>query len=208
MGAAAGADMGHRRFVRIGLEPGDEVLGVIGRQPGLAKDDERRGAERCHRLEVAQHMPLHRIQRTGADVAGPVADAERVSVGCRRDRAADADRGARAGHVLGDHRLSERPLHVLAEDAGKRVGRAARRERHDDRDGTGRKVLRGCATHGHNGSKHARNQQPEHHVLLEVCLLFCGTLSANFPAVTEKCTGGGPAGTRLADYRCRRAGGS
>ena len=132
--AAAGADARRRRLVRIGLQPGDQLLGVLGRQRLLADDHQRRHREPDDRLEIVHRIPRHRIERRRADVARPVADAERVAVGRRADHAADADGGARAGHGLDQDRLAERLLHVLAHDPRDRVGRPARRERHDQRD--------------------------------------------------------------------------
>ena len=40
------------------------------------------------------------------------------------------------------HMLAERPRHVLADDPGRRIGRAARRIRHHDGDGAAREGLR------------------------------------------------------------------
>ena len=41
----------------IGLEPGDQLLGVLGRQRGLADDHQRGRAELRDRLEIGQHVP-------------------------------------------------------------------------------------------------------------------------------------------------------
>jgi hypothetical protein len=97
-------------------------------------------------------------------MAGPVADAQRVAVGRRLDRAADADAGAGAGDVLDHDGLAERDAHALAEDARQRVGRPAGRERHHHGDGARRILLGGdgsgqCDEHGRNGG---RNSEPSH----------------------------------------------
>ena len=68
-------------------------------------------------------------------MAGPVADAERVTVRRGLRGAHDADAGAGAGDVLDDDGLAERYPHALAQNAGERIRRTARRKRHDDGDG-------------------------------------------------------------------------
>ena len=50
----------------------------------------------------------------------------------RDDRGADIAR--RAGAIFDHDRLAERLLQMAADDARQDVGRAARRERHDERD--------------------------------------------------------------------------
>src|SRR5262245_57582147 len=63
-------------------------------------------------------------------------------------------------YVLDDELLSERARHVLADDAGSKVGVPARGERINDRDGTRRIGLRPCDTrHRQRGS--ARGQMQE-----------------------------------------------
>ena len=66
MRAAAGADARRRRLVRIGLEPGDQFLGVLGRQairlPTIISEDDR---EPDDRLEIVHRIPRHRIDRAG-----------------------------------------------------------------------------------------------------------------------------------------------
>ena len=59
----------------------------------------------------------------------------------RSPRGAQAGDGAgRAGDVFDQHRLPQRPPHVLGENPRQHVGRPAGRERHDQRDGTRRKA--------------------------------------------------------------------
>jgi hypothetical protein len=53
-----------------------------------------------------------------------------------------ADRSGRAGRILDDDVLPERLRHVLGDDAGNGVGRAARRVGHHHLDDAGREVLR------------------------------------------------------------------
>ena len=141
MRAGAGADARRRRLVGIGLEPGNQLLGVVGRQRFLADDHQRRDRQPRYRIEIVGWIPRHRIERRRADMARPVADADRVAIGSRVDHAADANGGARTGHRLDQDRLTERALHVVAENSRHRVGRTARRERHDECDRLRRKSL-------------------------------------------------------------------
>ena len=121
---------------RPGLEPGDQLLHVVGRQ-GLAADQPlRRVGDQRDRLEILHHVVGQILRRGIDDVGLVVADGERVAVGRRARDAADADAAAGAGDVLDDDGLAERGLHPLGHDAGQRVGRPAGGVGHDDGDRT------------------------------------------------------------------------
>src|SRR5882762_8686693 len=77
-----------------------------------------------------------------ADVGVPLADIEGVAVRRRTGDAADADAAAGAADIFDHHGLSERRPHAFRQDAGGGIGRSARRERHHQRNGPRRKVLR------------------------------------------------------------------
>ena len=87
---------------------GSEILGRIVFQVGVER---RRGAVGAH---VAHH--------------------DGVAVRLGLSRAGDAGGAAGAGHVLDHDLLAERARHVIADDAGDDVGRAAGREGHDHGD--------------------------------------------------------------------------
>ena len=163
MRAGAGADARRRRLIGIGFQPGDQLLGVLRRQRFLADDHQRRHRQPRDRLQIVHDVPRHRIERRRADVARPVADAERVAVGRRIHHAADADGGAGAGHGLDQNRLAERVFHMVADDPRDRVGRPARRERHDEVDRLRRIGLGLCA--GQTQGKNDRGNQRDfsHH---------------------------------------------
>src|SRR5262249_20833436 len=93
-------------------------------------------------LEICKQVESRAVERAGADKAGPIAEAERVAVGRRLSGTPDADGRPGTSHVLDDDGLAERGPHALADNAPERVGRAARRERHDHRDWTRWIILR------------------------------------------------------------------
>ena len=64
----------------------------------------------------------------------PLADVDGVAIGRGARDAADRDAAAGAADVLDDDRLAERRPHALGHDARGDIGRAARRERNDERD--------------------------------------------------------------------------
>src|SRR5580693_7009832 len=90
---AGGADArdADRRLVGIGLEPGDQALQIVCRQALLADDQQRLAANFDDRLEVLQQIEWQMIEAAGQHMRGGGADAERVAVGERANRAADAD---------------------------------------------------------------------------------------------------------------------
>jgi hypothetical protein len=59
---------------------------------------------------------------------------QRVAVGRRLPDALGADLASGARHVLDDHRLTQKLVHARLRDAHGRIGRSARRKRHDDLD--------------------------------------------------------------------------
>ena len=125
--------------------------------------------DRRHRRKVAhQHERLVGDQRLVGGV-GVRHQEQRVAVGRRtRDRLGAQDRaGART--VLDHERLLERFGQVLAELAGKDIGRAAGRERHDDLDRPCRIGLRSRHRAG-NGESQRQNRENAQKEISSECL--------------------------------------
>ena len=85
------------------------------------------------RLEVLLQVVVDVVD-DAADVGIPLADVDGVAVRRRARDAADRDAAAGAADVLDDDRLAEDRPHLLGHDARDDIGRAARRERHHQRD--------------------------------------------------------------------------
>ena len=142
MRCAAGSGGALRGLVRVGLEPVDQFLEVVRRQ-GFPHDSELRiGRDQRDRLEIVQHVVWQLVDRAVDHMRAPMADTDRVAVGRGARDASDADRARRSGCVLDDDGLAERRPHPLAHDPRDRIGRAARGERHDQRDRARRIGLR------------------------------------------------------------------
>ena len=86
----------------------------------------------------------------------PLADVDGVAVGRGAREPPDADRAAGTADIFDDHRLAEERAHLVGDDAAGDVGRAARRERHDQGDRAGGKVLR---LNGRAGGQKQREEQ-------------------------------------------------
>ncbi len=123
---------------------GDHQLRIDGHQPD--------------RVEVLLQVVVQRID-DAADVGVPLADVDGVAVGRGAREPPDRDAAAGAADVFDDHRLAEDRPHPLGHDARDHVGRAARRERHDQRDRTRRVGLRLHA--GDAGHERERNRDDE-----------------------------------------------
>ena len=121
-------------LVRIGLEPGDHLLEVLGREV-LAHDGDVGIVRQAHdRLEIPLEVVVEVVDRAVGDERRPVADADRVAVGRGAHHAADADGAVRAGDVLDHDGLAEMRPHRLGHGAAHGVGRAAGAVGHDERD--------------------------------------------------------------------------
>ena len=112
--------------------------------------------DQSERLEIFLQIVVHVVDDR-ADVGVPLADIDGVAVRLGARDAADRDAAAGAADVLDDDRLAEDRTHLLGHDARGNVGRAARRERHHQRDLLRRKGLRLRARHtGQRGQRDAR----------------------------------------------------
>ena len=128
-------------FAGIGLHPGHQLLELVRRQILLGDHELRIDRDQPDRLEVLLQVVVQ-IVDDAADVGVPLADVDGVAVGRSARDAPDRDAAAGAADVLDDDRLAEDRPHLLGHDAGRDVGRAARRERHHQRDLAGRIGLR------------------------------------------------------------------
>ena len=120
---------------------------VLRRQRVARHDQHRAVRQHRDRLEVLQRVVVERIDRGIDDVVVHAADAERVAVRIGAHDAARADRARCAADVLDDDGLAEDLLRARHHDAADRVGRSARRCRHDRRDGPRRIGLRCRGAH-------------------------------------------------------------
>ena len=96
------------------MDDRDEILGGIEGEP--------------------REMREHRIRAQAAHE-------QRIAVGRRSGRGFGADRSGAPGAVFDHDRLAGCLGQPLRDDAGERIGKAARRERHDDLDRSRRVVL-------------------------------------------------------------------
>ena len=94
-----------------------------------------------------------------------VAHQQRVAVGRRMGDRIGRDIAAGAGPVLDDERHAEQLLHLLADDAGEHVARAAGRERHHQRDRPARivgRARRRGPSQGQTGRQHGEARETRH----------------------------------------------
>jgi hypothetical protein len=118
---------------RMRFHVSDQRFEIIGRQRFLRHQQHRIDRDQADWREVGPQIEAD-IVDDAADVRVPLADIDRVTVGrCAREPA-DADRTAGAADIFHNHWLAERRAHLVGHDAGRHVGRSARRERHDQRD--------------------------------------------------------------------------
>ena len=115
--AGACADRSAGGLVRIGLQPGDQLLQIVGRKIAAADQPELGRGERRDRCQILKQIEGQRIERAGADMRGPLAEADGVAVRRRAGDPRRADRATRAADILDDHRLAERRPHVVGDDA-------------------------------------------------------------------------------------------
>ena len=115
------------------LHPGDQRFEIVRRQRLLGDQKLRIVRDQPDRLEIGLQIVIE-IVDDAADMGIPLADVDGVAVGRGAREPPDADRAAGAADILDDHRLAEERPHLVGHDAPGDVGRAARRERHDQRD--------------------------------------------------------------------------
>ena len=160
-----------------------------------ADDPERADRQHRDRLEILEVVERQRIHRGGADMRAPLADDDGVAVGRRAEHPRDADGAAGAADVLDDHRLAERGLHMVADDARDDVGDAAGRERHDQGHGLRRKGLRLRA----EGASRAPRRAPPENTAAEIS---CASPSTGEASMTRAPAARKAAGWRVASCYC------
>ena len=131
------------------LHPGDQRFEIVRRQRLLGDQKLRIVRDQPDRLEIGLQIVIE-IVDDAADMGVPLADVDGVAVGRGAREPPDADRAAGAADILDDDRLAEERSHPVGDDAPGHVGRAARRERHDQGDRAGGKVLRVNGSNGGN----------------------------------------------------------
>ncbi len=136
MSAGAGARSAGGRFVRIELQPSDELAEVLCRQAGIDDDHVGIAGDQRDRIEVLHHIVWQRVDRAVEHMGAEEPHGDCVAVRCRPGDAAGADSPRGAGHVFNDDGLPERNPHRLGQDARQCIERPACRQRHHDRDGT------------------------------------------------------------------------
>ena len=155
MRRAAGARAAEAAPAGVGLEVGNEAGHVLGRVLRAHHEEDQHARRGGHRHDVLGRIERHpgvdvRVDRHHA--AGT--EQQRVAVRCRLGDHVAAQVAAGAGAVLDQHRLAQRVLQGLGDDAGDDVGGAAGREVDHHLDGLGGPGL-GLHVGGGSGGEHA-----------------------------------------------------
>ena len=147
----------------LGLRPGDEFGDGLERRLVGGGQKDRQVDEAHDRHEILVDVVGHGHAERGNGDHGGRRQQDGVAVGFRLGDDLGADDGAAARLVLDDYRLAKQSGELLGDDAGRGVGRSARRIGHDEADGPLGKRLR--ATGLRNGG-HSRGSQkmPAFHV--------------------------------------------
>ena len=144
--ADAGVRVGHLLLVL--LDVGEELLEVVSGKIGARDQRHRHVVDETDVLEIAKRvvaqLPVERRRRRHADMV----DEDGVAVGLGILHLLRREDAARARLVLHDDRVAKRLRHRLRHHARHRVGRAARRIRHEHGDVLGRVLLRAGAAGG------------------------------------------------------------
>jgi hypothetical protein len=94
------------------FDPGDQFAEVLCGNAVLADDQLRIAGQECDGYEILPQIVGQRVHCTIDYVRGPVADVQRVAVGCSVNHPTDADVSGGTRHVFDDHRLTEACAHV------------------------------------------------------------------------------------------------
>ena len=139
----------------------DHILDGLRRHAGIGEQQRRSRRDQAERREILAHVVAggrHHgragRERRGVPQHDGVAVRRAFRDGARGDGAAAAERA-----VFHHHRLTEQRGHLFRHQTREDVGGAARRQRHDQGDGTGRIGLRlreaacGCQDHSECGCR-------------------------------------------------------
>ena len=83
------------------------------------------------------------VEAAGQHMRGRGADAQRVTIGGRANRAADTETAGSSANVLDDHGLTENAVYLLGQKPRQGIGGTSGRKRHDHGDRMRRIALRG-----------------------------------------------------------------
>ncbi len=97
-----------RHLVLVRFNPGDQFLQVLGGDGVVGDDDQRVGGKQRNRFEILQQVVGQGVGGAVQDMSRPLADTQRIAVGCGARHAADSDRAVRSADVLNDDALAER----------------------------------------------------------------------------------------------------
>src|SRR5712671_4187308 len=134
MGCAADTHRGSRSLLRAAFQPCDQVAEILRCQ--VVSTDDPKWCVRNERdgLEASQQVVLQWVDRSGANVTCPLAEAECVAVRLRARDTAGPDAASRTSDVFDDNWLSQRTLEMIGKNSRQNVGWASSREWHDHRD--------------------------------------------------------------------------
>ena len=168
--------------VSRGFHPGQQFLEILRRQIRRRRKRRSGGVDQADGGEILDRIELEIRIKRHARRQRHLMDHERVAVGRGTGAARGADHAAGAADVFDHDRLAERLLHAVLQDARDRVGRAARRERHQQRDGTVGIGLRrsGAGCQKTRGEKRRRERACEvHESSLKPPVVFCCVAAAD-----------------------------
>jgi hypothetical protein len=117
---AAGAD---RRLVGICPQPSHKFCQVAARHSVSRNDEGGQNRQQRNRLQVRPKVIGKRISYLVYNVRTKIAEAERVAIGRRAHRPADADAAVRAGNFFNQDWLPKQRLQALSQNAGDSVSR-------------------------------------------------------------------------------------
>ncbi|MNL09214.1 hypothetical protein D3C87_1299660 [compost metagenome] len=151
-------------LVGVGLEPAHQLAHVLRRNARMHHQHVHHRSHLRDRCEVFHRVVVDLAVQAGRDAQRRGREQQRVAVGRSLGDVLRRDHGAGAGLVLHQHGLAQALVQPLGEQARHDVGRAAGRERHDERDGLGRVGLRrgSSARQSGGGQGHAGQCFLEH----------------------------------------------
>jgi hypothetical protein len=149
----------YSKLARIGLGVGDELRHGADWQARIDRNEGGKTPDPRHRIEVLDRIVGHVLEEAGRRRMGGVGgDKKRVAVGLRPCHRARRDDAAAADLVLDHEGLPEHGLKLTAQQPRRRIGHAAGRERHHDRDLAGR--IFGEGRRGQRGDGNESQRQP------------------------------------------------
>ncbi len=181
------ARRGVARLAFLGLQLGDQ-LGQRARLLGRDQQHHRHEAGQRHQLEILQRIVGKLVVERDVDaVRRGGAEQQRVTVGLRLGDLLGADRAAGAALVLDHDLLAELFRQRHRQDAREDVGRAARRERHDELHRLVRVLLRQRGR-ARQHQRQPRGQHPPRQRHVSSSYSFLGSGSG----VTRRVSGSSP----------------